>query len=117
MNPGSPSRHSSNDEEEESPLQQSAFTSHHPTTDSYPEDITFEAEEEVVEQATEGMADEEENDGRAEEEDAEQDGGIGDEEEQIPVNLHGYWVKCHIKDAHVQALEVEGTVAPRAESR
>jgi hypothetical protein len=32
------------------------------------------------------------------------------------MNLHGYWVKCHVKDAHVQALEDEGTVAPRAES-
>jgi hypothetical protein len=85
--------------------------------DSYPEDITSKAEEEVVEQAAEGMADEEENDGGAKAEDAEQDGDIGAEEEQIPVNLHGYWVKCHIKDAHVQALEDEGTVAPQAESR
>jgi hypothetical protein len=84
--------------------------------DFYLEDITSEAEEEVVEQAVEGVADNEENDGGAEEEDVEQDGGIRAEEEQIPVNLHGYWVKCHIKDAHVQALEDEGTVAPRAES-
>jgi hypothetical protein len=36
--------------------------------DSYPEDITSEAEEEVVEQAVEGIADEEENDGGAKEE-------------------------------------------------
>jgi hypothetical protein len=81
MNPGSPSCHSSDTEEEDSPLQQLAFTSHHPTVDSYPEDITSEAEEEVVEQTAIGMADEEENDGRAEEEDAVQDGGIGAEEE------------------------------------
>jgi hypothetical protein len=85
--------------------------------DSYPEDITSEAEEEVVGQAAEGVADEEENDVGAEEEDVEQDGGIRAEEEQIPVNLHGYWVKCHIKDAHVQALEDEGTVAPWVESQ
>jgi hypothetical protein len=32
------------------------------------------------------------------------------------MNLHGYWVKCHVKDAHVQALEDEGAVAPWAES-
>jgi hypothetical protein len=85
--------------------------------DSYPEDITSEAEEEVVGQAAERVADEEENDGGAEEEDVEQDGGIRAEEEQIPVNLHGYWVKCHIKDAHVQDLEDEGTVAPWVESQ
>jgi hypothetical protein len=101
MNLGSPCRHSSDTEEENSPLQQSAFTSHHPTVDSYPEDITSEAKEEVVEQAAEGIADEEENDGGAKEEDVEQDGGIRAEEEKILVNLHGYWVKCHIKDAHV----------------
>jgi hypothetical protein len=85
--------------------------------DSYPEDITSEAEEEVAGQGAERAADEEENDGRAEEEDVEQVGGIRAEEEQIPLNLHGYWVKCHVKDAHVQALEDEGTVAPRAESQ
>jgi hypothetical protein len=39
------------------------------------------------------------------------------EEEQIPAKLHGYWVKCHVKDAHVQALENGGLVAPRAESQ
>jgi hypothetical protein len=116
MNPGSPSRHSFDAEEEDSPLQQSAFTSHPPTADSYPEDITSKAEEEVAGQAAEGAADEEENDGGAEE-DVEQDGGIRAEEGKIPVNLHGYWVKCHVKDAHVQALEEEGTVAPRAESQ
>jgi hypothetical protein len=81
--------------------------------DSYPEDVTSEAEEEVAGQAAEGASKEEENDGGVEEE--EQDGGIRAEEEQIPMNLHGYWVKCHIKDSHVQALEDEGTVAPRAE--
>jgi hypothetical protein len=85
--------------------------------DSYPEDITSEAEEEVAGQAADGVANEEENNGGAEEEEVEQDGGIRAEEEQIPMNLHGYWVKCHIKDAHVQALEDEGTVAPQAESQ
>jgi hypothetical protein len=55
--------------------------------------MTSEAEEEVVEQAVEGIAVEEENDGVVEEEDVEQDGGIKAEEEQILVNLHGYWVK------------------------
>jgi hypothetical protein len=82
--------------------------------DSYPEDVTSEAEEEMVGQATEEAAEEEGNDGGAEEE--EQDVGVQAEEEQIPRNLHGYWVKWHVKDAHVQALEDEGTVAPRAES-
>jgi hypothetical protein len=114
MNPGSPSCHFSDHEEEGSPLQQSAYTSHPPMADSYPEDVTFEAEEEVAGHAMEEAAEEEGNDGGAEEE--EQDGGIRAEEEQIPMNLHGYWVKCHIKDAHIQALEDEGTVAPRAES-
>jgi hypothetical protein len=43
----------------------------------------------------------------------EQDGGAEAEEaEQIPVNLYGHWVKCHVKDAHVLALEKEGIVAP-----
>jgi hypothetical protein len=60
------------------------------------------------------VAEEEGNDGEAEEE--ELDGGAQAEEEQIPRNLHGYWVKCHIRDAHVQALESEGTVAPQEES-
>jgi hypothetical protein len=114
MNPGSPSRHSSDAKEEDSPLHQSTFTSHPPTADSYPEDVTSKAEEEMVGQATEGAVDEEENDGGAEEK--EQDGRIRAEEEQIPMNLHGYWVKCHIKYAHVQALEDEGTIAPQAVS-
>jgi hypothetical protein len=47
----------------------------------------------------------------------EQEGGNGAEEEQLPANLHGYWVKCHVRDAHIQALEDEGIVAPQAESR
>jgi hypothetical protein len=47
--------------------------------DSYPEDVTSEAEEEVAGQATEEAAEEEGNDGGAEEE--EQDGGIWAEEE------------------------------------
>jgi hypothetical protein len=78
--------------------------------DSYPEDVTPEAEEEVLGQAVEEAAEEEGNDGGAKEEGP--DGGIRAEEEQIPLNLHGYWVKCHVKDAHVQALEDEGTVPP-----
>jgi hypothetical protein len=85
--------------------------------DSYLEDITSEAEEEADYHATRRMADEEENDGRAEEEEAEQGDGVEAEEEQIPANLHGYWVKCHVKDVHVQALENEGLMAPQAESQ
>jgi hypothetical protein len=81
--------------------------------DSYPEDITSEVEEETAGQTTDEAA-EKEMDGGAEEE--EQDDGAEAEEEQIPKNLHGYWVKCHVKDAHIQALENEGTVAPQAES-
>jgi hypothetical protein len=81
--------------------------------DSYPEDITFKAEEETAGQTTE-EATEEEIDGGADEE--EQDDEVQAEEEQIPKNLQGYWVKCHVKDTHVQALENEGTVAPQAES-
>jgi hypothetical protein len=48
--------------------------------------------------------DEEDNDGGAEEDEAEQADGVEAEEEQIPANLHGYWVKCHVKDVRVQAL-------------
>jgi hypothetical protein len=81
--------------------------------DSYPENITSEAEEEMAGLIAEEAA-EKEMDGGAEEE--EQDDGAEAEEEQIPKNLHGYWVKCHIKDAHIQALENEGIVAPQAES-
>jgi hypothetical protein len=40
MNSGSPSRHSSEAEEEDLPLQQSAFTYNQPMADSYTEDIT-----------------------------------------------------------------------------
>jgi hypothetical protein len=58
--------------------------------DSYPEDVTSEAKEEVAGQAAEGAANEEENDGGAEEEDVEQDGSIRAEEEHIPMNLHRY---------------------------
>jgi hypothetical protein len=82
--------------------------------DSYLEDVTSKAEEEMAGQAAEEATEEEGNDGGAEEE--EQDGGVQAEEEQIPRNLHGYWVKCHVRDAYVQALENEGTVAPQAES-
>jgi hypothetical protein len=67
--------------------------------DSYPEDVTSKAKEEMAGQATEEAAEEEGNDGGAKEE--EQDGGVQAEEEQIPKNLHGYWVKCHVKDALV----------------
>jgi hypothetical protein len=73
MDPGSPSRHSFDAEEEDSPLQQSTHTFHPPMADSYPEDVTSDAEEETVGQAAEGMAKEEGNDGEAEEE--ELDGG------------------------------------------
>jgi hypothetical protein len=85
--------------------------------DSYPEDITSEAKEEAEDHAVREMANEEENDGKAEEEVAKQGDGVEAEEEQIPVNLHGYWVKCYVKDVHIQALENEGLVAPRAESQ
>jgi hypothetical protein len=89
MNSGSPSYHSSKAEEEDSPLQQSAFTSNQPMADSYPEDITSEAEEEADDQAARGIVDKEENDGGAKEEEAEQGDGIEAKEEQIPTNLHG----------------------------
>jgi hypothetical protein len=55
MDPGSPSYHASEVEEEDSPLQQSAHTSHPPPTDSYLEDVTYEAEEEQTGQAAEEM--------------------------------------------------------------
>jgi hypothetical protein len=86
MNPGSPSRHLFEAEEEDSPLQQSAQGAHPSIADSYPEDITSEAEEEMAGLTTEEAADKE-VDGGAEEE--EQDDGAEDEE-QIPQNLHGY---------------------------
>jgi hypothetical protein len=112
MNPGSPSRHPSEAEEEDSPLQQSTQAPNPQMADSYPEDIMSEAEKEMAGQTAEEAA-EKELDGGAEEE--EQD-DRAEEEEQIPKNLHGYWVKCHVKDIHVQDLENEGTVAPQAES-
>jgi hypothetical protein len=80
--------------------------------DLYLEDITSEAEEEMAGTNAEDVADRE-ADGKAEEE--EQEDGAEAEEEQIPQNLHGYWEKSHVKDAHVQALEDEGIVAPQAE--
>jgi hypothetical protein len=89
MDPGSPSRHSSTAEEEDSPLQQSAHTSYPPTADSYPEDVTSEAEEEMSGQTAEDMAEEEGNDDETEEE--ELDGRAQAKEEQIPRNLHDYW--------------------------
>jgi hypothetical protein len=78
--------------------------------DSYPEDITSEAEEEMAGLTIEEAA-EKEVDGGAKEE--EQNDGVEAEEEQIPQNLHGYWAKCHVKDAHVQALENEAPWPPR----
>jgi hypothetical protein len=119
MDPKSPSsRHPIDAEEEDFPLQQSAFTSSQPMADSYLEDIASEAEEDADDQAVEEMAEGEEQDGGDEAEEAEQDGGAeAKEAEQIPVNLHGYWVKCHVKDAHILALEKEGTVAPKAQSQ
>jgi hypothetical protein len=113
MNSGSPSRHPSEAEEEDSPLQQSAQGANPQMADVYPEDIMFEAEEETAGLTAE-EATEKELDGRAEEEG--QDDGAEVEEVQIPQNLHGYWVKFHVKDAHVQGLENDGTVAPQAES-
>jgi hypothetical protein len=55
--------------------------------DSYSEDITSEAEEEMAGTIIEEVADKE-ADGEAEEE--EQDDRAEAEEEQIPQNLHGY---------------------------
>jgi hypothetical protein len=81
--------------------------------DLYPEDITSEAEEEMAGTTAEDSTDKE-ADGKDEEE--EQEDGAKAKEEQIPQNLHGYWQKSHVKDAHVQALEDEGTMAPQAES-
>jgi hypothetical protein len=81
MNPGSPSCHPSEAEEEDSPLQQSAQGAHPSMADSYPEDITSEAEEEMAGMATEEPTDKE-VDVEAEEE--EQDDGGEAEEEQIP---------------------------------
>jgi hypothetical protein len=78
--------------------------------DAYPEDITSEAEEEMAGLTAEEAA-KKEIDGGAEEE--EQDDGAEAEEEQIPQNLHGYWVKCHVKDVHVQALENGALCPPR----
>jgi hypothetical protein len=48
MNSGSPSRHPSEAEEEDSPLQQSAQGVNPQMADAYPEDITSEAEEEMA---------------------------------------------------------------------
>jgi hypothetical protein len=56
--------------------------------DSYPEDVTSEAEEEIAGQAMEEMAKEEGNDSKADKE--ELDGGVQAKEEQIPRNLHRY---------------------------
>jgi hypothetical protein len=108
MDPKSPSsRHPTDIEEEDSPLQQSVFPPDQPMANSYLEDIASKAEEYAEDPAAKEMAEEEEHDGGAE----------AKEPEQIPVKLHGYWVKCHVKDAHVLALEREGTVAPKAESQ
>jgi hypothetical protein len=109
MNPGSPSHHYSEAEEEDSPLQQSAQGEHPVMADLDPEDIMSEVEEEMAGANPDDPADKE-ADGEAEEEGAE------DEEEQIPQNLHGYWQKSHVKDSDVQTMEGEGTVAPLAES-
>jgi hypothetical protein len=82
--------------------------------DLYPEDITSKAEDEMAGTNTEDAADKE-VDGKAEEEEEQEDRAEA-EEEQIPQNLHRYWQKSHVKDAHVQALEDVGTMAPQAES-
>jgi hypothetical protein len=81
MDPKSPSsRHPTNVEEEESPLQLLAFPSNQPMADSYPEDIAYEAEEDTEYPAAEEMEEEEEQDGGAEVE----------ETKRIPINLHGH---------------------------
>jgi hypothetical protein len=67
MNSGSPSRHHSEAEEEDSPLQQSAQGTHPSMVDLYLKDITSEAEEEMAGANTEEAADKE-ADGEAEEE-------------------------------------------------
>jgi hypothetical protein len=81
--------------------------------DLYPKDITSEVEEEMVGTNIEDATDRE-VDGDGEEE--EQEDGAEAKEEQIPQNLHGYWQKSHVKDAHIQALEDEGFMAPQEES-
>jgi hypothetical protein len=50
--------------------------------------------------------------------DEDMDDGEPDTEkpELLPIRLQGCWRKCKVRDAHVLALEKEGTVAPRAES-
>jgi hypothetical protein len=66
MDPESPSScHSTDVEEEDSPLQQSAFPSDQPMVDSYPEDIASQAKEDAEYPATEQMAEEEEQNGGA----------------------------------------------------
>jgi hypothetical protein len=77
MNPGSPSHHHSEAEEEDSPLQQSAQGAHPVMADLDPEDIMSEAEEEMAGANADDTADKE-AEGKAEEE------GDEDEEEQIP---------------------------------
>jgi hypothetical protein len=109
MDAGSPSRHHSEAEEEDSPLQQSTQGTHPAMVDLDPEDIMSEAEEEMVGTNADDPADKE-AEGEAEVEGAE------DKEEQILQNLHGYWQKSHVKDTDVQTMEGEGTVSPQAES-
>jgi hypothetical protein len=78
-----------------------------------PKDVTSDAEKEMaganVEETTDRGADDEAKEEEEQEAKA--------EKEQIPQNLHGYWQKSHVRDAHVQALEDEGFVALQAESR
>jgi hypothetical protein len=88
MNPGSPSRHLSEAEEEDSPLQQSAQGAHPSIADSYPEDIMSEAEEEMAGLTTEEAADKE-VDGGAEEE--EQDDGALENEGTVPPQAESHW--------------------------
>jgi hypothetical protein len=107
MNSGSPARHYSDAEEEDSPLQQSVQGDHPGMVDSDPEDNMSEAEEDMAGANLDDPA----VDGEVEEQEAE------DEEEQIPQNLHRYWQKSSVKDSDVQIMEGEGTVAPQAESR
>jgi hypothetical protein len=99
MNSGSPSRHPSNAEEEDSPLQQSAHTSHPPMVDSYPEDITSKTEEEIAGQTTEEAAEEE------------IDGGFRHRMERILV-LHGGSARA-ISSLRPSSFREYSSTAPR----
>jgi hypothetical protein len=71
MNSGSPSRHHSEAEEEDSPLQQSAQGAHPSMADLDPEDVTSEAKEEMAGANAEETADRGADDEAKEEEEQE----------------------------------------------